>query len=238
MNYGYAPIPAAPSLPLEPAEEPERFGLQLYLFTASAVPLQGARVLEVGCGRGGGAAYLQRALRPATMTAIDFSENAVRLCQQRYPEPGLEFRVGNAERLPFPAASFDAVVNVESSHCYGSIEAFLREVQRVLKPGGHFLYADFRDRDKLDLWRAQLRATGMQIVRETNITANVLAALDADHERRLALIQKLIPKRLLAAFKDFAAVQGSLVYELFRTGEMQYFHFVLCNPQPPPIEAP
>ena len=129
--------------------------------------------------------------------------------------------------LPFPADSFDAVVNVESSHCYGSFEAFLREVNRVLKPGGHFLYADFRDQAKLDSWREQLRGSGMKLLLKANITPNVLAALDADDERKLALMEKLIPKQILGSFKDFAAVKGSLVYEEFRSGGMQYFQFLL-----------
>jgi ubiquinone/menaquinone biosynthesis C-methylase UbiE len=43
---------------------------------------------------------------------------------------------GDAENLPFPQVSFDAVINVESAHCYGSIERFLAEVHRVLRPGG------------------------------------------------------------------------------------------------------
>lgn len=227
MNYGYAPIPATARLPLESADESERFGIQLYEFVTKPVPLAGLRVLEVGCGRGGGASWLHRTLHPAAMTAVDFSAQAIALCKQRYPLPGLTFLVGDAEKLPLADASFDAVINVESSHCYGSMPAFLREVARVLKPGGHFLHADFRDRKKIALWRGQLAASGLQILHETDITPNVLAALDADHDRKLALMEKLLPKRLLGSFRDFAATKGSLVYEQFRSGGMQYFHFVL-----------
>ncbi|MEQ1860014.1 MAG: class I SAM-dependent methyltransferase [Chthoniobacteraceae bacterium] len=223
MNYGYAPM----SLPLDAADEPERYGIHLYHHVASAVPIEGCDVLEVGCGRGGGAAYVHRALRPATMTAVDFSANAIALCQQRYTCAGLTFQVADAEALPFPAESFDAVVNVESSHCYGSMEAFVREVQRVLKPGGYFLHADFRDGDKIGHWREQLLGSGLRIVQETDITPNVLAALDADHERKLALMRRILPPRLFGPFQDFAALKGSLVYEHFRTGGMRYFHFVL-----------
>ena len=227
MNYGYAPIPETTRLPLDPADEPERFGIQLYEFVTRPEPLTGLRVLEVGCGRGGGASYLHRTSRPAEIIAVDFSAKAIALCKQRYPDAALKFLVGDAERLPFPDSSFDAVVNVESSHCYGSMPAFLREVARVLKPGGHFLYADFRDREKLKLWRGQLIESGLKILHETNITPNVLAALDADNDRKLALMEKLLPKRLLGSFRDFAAVKGSLVHEEFRSGGMQYFHFVL-----------
>ena len=158
---------------------------------------------------------------------MDYSDKAVALSRKRHKVEGLNFQQGDAESLPFADSSFDVVVNVESSHCYGSMEAFLREVRRVLKPGGHFLYADLRYRAELGCWREQLRGSGLQIVRETNITPNVLAALDADHDRKIALMQKILPKRLIGAFGDFAAVRGSVVHEEFRTGGMQYFHFVL-----------
>lgn len=227
MNYGYAPIPAAPPLPIEPENESERYGLQLYHHVASAVPWIGLEVLEVGCGRGGGAAWLHRNLQPATLTAVDFSAEAIALCQKRYTAPDLTFLVGDAEKLPLPAAHYNVVINVESSHCYGSMEAFLREVHRVLKPGGHFLHADFRSDDQLESWHQQLRNSGLELIQEANITPNVLAALDADDARKRTLMAQLIPKHLLKSFGDFAAIKGSLVYEEFRRGGMQYFQFVL-----------
>ena len=55
---------------------------------------------------------------------------------------------GDAESLPFGDEMFDAVVNVESSHCYGSTPAFLAQVKRVLRCGGHFLFADLLDRSE------------------------------------------------------------------------------------------
>ena len=144
MNYGFAP-PDGATLALDPADESDRYCIQLYHRVASAADLAGREVLEVGSGRGGGASYIARNLRPAKITGADFSPQAVALCQKRHATvANLAFTVGDAEQLPFPAASFDAVVNVESSHCYGHIERFFAEAARVLRPGGHFLYTDFR----------------------------------------------------------------------------------------------
>ena len=47
----------------------------------------------------------------------------------------------------------DVVLNVESSHCYGSMPRFLAEVRRVLEPRGYFLHADFRARSALETWQ-------------------------------------------------------------------------------------
>ncbi len=231
MNYGYAGLPEARTAAVPAALEPERWCLQLYHHVASATELKGKRVLEVGSGRGGGAAFLKEARQPMRYAGIDYSDKAVALCRERYAAiDGLTFQPGDAEKLPCETASFDAVINVESSHCYPDFPKFVREVQRVLKPGGHFLYADFRDATELGNWRTQLRNSGLEIVRETNITPNVLAALDIDDTRKQTLIQKLIPKWLLKSFQDFAGTKGSVVYRNFANGQMQYYSFVLKKP--------
>ena len=119
------------------------------------------------------------------------------------------------------------MINVESSHCYPAFEKFVAEVQRVLRPGGHFLYADFRDRANVDAWRKSLRDSGLTLLRETDITGNVLMALDRDNERKAALIDRIVPKPLRPSFNDFAGMRGTTVYEGFRTGRFVYMSFVL-----------
>ena len=60
---------------------------------------------------------------------------------------------GDADNLPFADQSFDAVINIEASHCYPRLSHFLADVARVLRPGGHFLYVDAR-------WRSGPRLGG------------------------------------------------------------------------------
>lgn len=234
MNYGYTGLPEPKTVAVPEKLAPERWCLQLYHHVASGADLQGKAVLEVGSGRGGGAAFLKEFLKPARYVGIDYSDKAVALCRERYASiGGLTFQPGDAEKLPCESTLFDAVINVESSHCYPNFPKFLSEVHRVLKPDGYFLYADFRDATELGNWRTQLRASGLEIVRETNITPNVLAALDIDDTRKQTLIQKLIPKWLLKSFQDFAGTKGSVVYRHFANGQMQYYSFVLKKVQLP-----
>ena len=87
----------------------------------------------------------RRYLEPARMFGVDLSQNAVEFCRTVHSVLNLEFRQGDAEHLPFEDASFDAVLNVESSHCYPSLPDFFTEVRRVLKNNGCFLYADLHD---------------------------------------------------------------------------------------------
>ena len=132
------------ALPLAESDEPNRFRIQLYHRTATQADLSGKRVLEVGCGHGGGASYLMRTLHPASYTGLDLNPAGIAFCRKRHNLAGLEFVHGDAENLPFPDQSFDAVINIESSLHYPRFPRFLAEVARVLRPGGHFLYADFR----------------------------------------------------------------------------------------------
>jgi ubiquinone/menaquinone biosynthesis C-methylase UbiE len=227
MNYGYR---AETPLALPPEDEPDRSCIQLYDAVASGAPLGGRDVLEVGCGRGGGAAFVARHHAPRTMVAVDRSPRAVAFCQSRFTAPGLAFREGDAERLPFEDASFDAVLNVESSHCYGRVEAFFGEVRRVLRSGGAFLYADFRPRAEVDAWRAALGAAGFRIEAERDLTPGVAAALDADDAQKRAAIERLVDRPLLGVFHQFAAVRGTTLYDELRTGALSYRAFTLRAP--------
>jgi ubiquinone/menaquinone biosynthesis C-methylase UbiE len=229
MNYGY--VESGPqTLILSDDDEPDRGWIQLYHHVAGAIDLKGANVLEVGSGRGGGASFIKRYLKPDRMTGMDLAKSAVDFSRSRHRVEGLDFRVGDAERIPFDDNSFDAVANVESSHCYPSLERFLAEVRRVLRPGGYFLYADFREADNVAAWKETLHHSALAILRERDITPNVTSALIRDNQRKLNLIHRLIPRILRRYFFDFAAVQGSTLFEAFRTGKVVYLSFVLQKP--------
>ncbi len=228
MNFGYAHLTDEDPAPtLAANDESDRFCIQLYHHVAGAVNLTGLRVLEIGSGRGGGSAYIKRCLQPHTMIGIDFSPNAVKLCHKTYIMEGLLFLPGNAENLPFDDQSFDAVINVESSHCYGAMERFLAEVRRVLRRGGHFLFADFRDQERMPELESQLAGTGMQIHRKRDITANVVGALDQDHARKLAQIRQGSPKLLTGLLEQFAGMKGTRIYQRFKNRLSIYQSFVL-----------
>ena len=228
MNYGYAPLDdQAEPLQLQEADADNRYCIQLYHHVASAVDLHGLDVLEVGSGRGGGADYVKRYLEPEKMVGVDFSQNAVRFSSRTYAVDGLSFEPGNAESLPFADNSFDAVINVESSHCYGSMDAFLGQVRRVLRGGGHLLLADFRGEENIDAFRETLRKSGLTVVKETDITPNVVQALKLDSEHKTALIRKTVRWPLVKPFLEFAGIEGSKIYEEFKSGETIYLSFVL-----------
>lgn len=227
LNYGYVPLDSnTTGLKLDPDDEVYRFSIQLYSRVAGAWDLRGKDVLEIGCGRGGGASFIARYLHPASLTGVDLSARAVRYCRRSHRIERLTFLRGEAEHLPLPSNSFDAVVNVESSHCYPSFERFLGEVARLLRPNGVFLFADFRPREEVARVREQLKER-FTIVEEEVITANVTRALELDSDRRNLVIKKRAPRFLHSGAQLIAGVNGSPMSDAFASGVRQYVRFVL-----------
>lgn len=227
MNYGFAPLDfdgdKSSALPaLLAGDEPDRLCIQLYEHALGGADLEDLEVLEVGSGRGGGASYLSRYRRPRSVLGVDFSQSAVDLCRRERRGPGLTFVRGDALSLPAPDASFDAVVNIESSHCYESMPRFLSEVHRVLRPGGHFYFADLRDRSAVALLEEQLAHSGLELEAITDITQHVLAALRLDNARKLGLIDTLIPRPLHRPLREFAGTEGTRNYTGFERGTSAY----------------
>ncbi|MEO2017593.1 MAG: class I SAM-dependent methyltransferase [Fuerstiella sp.] len=231
MNYGYVRRNDADrTLPLDESDEADRRCIQLYHRVTGAVDLENRIVLEIGSGRGGGASYIARYLNPTSLTGVDFSAKVVELCDRTHLVENLTFVQGDAEALPFDNESFDAVVNVESSHCYGSVPDFLKEVVRVLRPGGRFLFADFRFRHDIEPLKQFFGDAGMTILDEEDISANVVQAMESEDERKRSLIQKHIPGWLCSIFRQFAGVQDSTIFNSFKKGSLKYVRFVAVKP--------
>jgi len=227
MNYGYAsPDPFILGVELDAAREVHRQSLQLYHRVAGAVDLLGKDVLEVGSGRGGGAAYVVEAFKPRSFTGADFSEVAVEFCRNHYKAEGLSFVWGDAEKLPFPDESFDAVMNIESAHCYGSLERFLAEVYRVLRPQGHLLFTDLMPSERVGTLRSLLGRLGFTVVEEEDITPNVLLALELASDGKLTAIRANTPKLLQPFLACIAGTKGSSLYNSLQSGTMAYPRFV------------
>ena len=239
MNYGYAeaggPIR---TFDLQPQDEAERYPIALYRHVATLAPLMGRDVLEVGSGRGGGASFVARYLKPRRMVGLDFSGRAVAFSNRQYAIANLHFQEGDAERLPFDDHSFDSVINVESSFCYPSIDRFFGEVRRVLRPGGYLHYTDLRLAHEVNEWKEAIERSGLDTLVERDITANVIEALHRDCARRRAGGRR-IAGRLFAAVADvFTGVDGTRIPAMLASGDMVYCSFLLQKPsESEPVRA-
>lgn len=227
LNYGFEDDPPL-RIPLDASDDPNRACIQLYHTVTSQVELRGKAVLEVSCGHGGGASYLMRTLRPERYTGLDLNPTGIRFCRQQHASvPGLDFVQGDAEALPFPDQSFDTVINIEASHCYASFPQFLTEVVRVLKPGGHLLYADFRSAEDIAVWEKAIASAPLRVKVCRDISGPVLRGMARNSSRSHALVSRYLPKALQRFGFDFAGVEGSRVYRALESGQISYRSYCL-----------
>lgn len=98
-------------------------------------PLEGKRVLEIGCGDGRVTALL--AEKPGGLVAIDPDGESI--AEARENIKGVDFRVGSGEALEFEDGSFDLVIFTMSLHHHRDCKEALREVHRVLGDGGQLI---------------------------------------------------------------------------------------------------
>ena len=115
----------------------------------------GDRALDLCCGTGDIAFAL--AAKGADVTGLDFSEKMLEVAQARLQQPAnhgrtVKFLQGDAQKLPFPDNSFDAVTMGYGLRNLSSWEAGLQEMVRVAKPGGRIVILDF-GKPANALWR-------------------------------------------------------------------------------------
>jgi len=99
----------------------------------------GALLLDIGCGSG--LTLVLAARRGARPSGLDISPGLLGVARERLPDADL--REGDMEALPFPDASFDAVVGVNAFQFADDPRRALREAARVVRPGGRLVASLF-----------------------------------------------------------------------------------------------
>jgi len=126
----------------------------------------GARLVDLGCGRGGPGLWLARALS-VRLTGIDFSAAAVELAARRagdFLAPGrAEFHQGGLERTGLPGRYADGLLSVDALPFSRDRQAALREAARILVPGGRFVLTAREQPADADSWPAMAVAAGFDV---------------------------------------------------------------------------
>lgn len=129
---------------IRPWMNPFKFPWIMQRIDREAALLRGKHLLEIGCGMGyDSLEFLKRGVR---VTAIDLTENAVRIARQHFQVEKVSpeaVEVGNALDLQFPDETFDAVWSNGVLHATGDTQRAIDEVHRVLKPGGRAIISHF-----------------------------------------------------------------------------------------------
>jgi ubiquinone/menaquinone biosynthesis C-methylase UbiE len=118
----------------------------------------GGKILEIGFGTGLNLAYYPEHVR--RITAADPGEGMNRLARRRIEKSLIEvdLRCVNAEELPVQDATFDCVVSTWTLCSIPDVQRALKEVYRVLKPGGRFVFVEhgLSDEPKIQRWQRRL----------------------------------------------------------------------------------
>lgn len=222
------PCGAATAPGLEPGSAPffqmveaERYGSYApWLKDAADFPaFGGLRVLEIGPGLGTDHAQIARA--GARTFAIDLTVAHLQLTRRRFALEGLVTRLtrGDAERLPFSAASFDAVYSFGVLHHTPDTQAAIDEVRRVLRPGG-FAVISLYHRHSAFYWISTMLCRG---VRRGELWKKgyrrLLAGIEHGSETSGAspLVKVLSRRQCRRMFAGFASVD-------VRTDHVDYSH--------------
>ncbi len=159
-------------------------------------------ILDAGCGTGGNLAWLRRYAGAGRVVGLDYMNTALRFCRQN----GERFLVqASATDLPFADAAFDLVTSFDvlvQIPGVGADEQAMREMWRVLKPGGlafvrgaayewmksgHDAALDTQRRYTLAEFSSKLERTGFRVLRQTYANSLLFPA---------AALRRLVLKRL------------------------------------------
>jgi SAM-dependent methyltransferase len=99
-------------------------------------PLDGQRVLDIGCGTGHLARAAASGSRPAAVHAVDLSDVYIEHARRHTPQAQVQFDVGDACALPFGNDSFDCVLSLLVLHFVPQTAQAIAEMRRVARPGG------------------------------------------------------------------------------------------------------
>ena len=98
---------------------------------------KGKIVLDVASGEGYGTSMLAQVARRAI--GVDISRETVEHARRKYDKDNIEFRVGSCAEIPMHSNSVDLVVSFETIEHHDQHEAMMKEIKRILKPGGVIL---------------------------------------------------------------------------------------------------
>jgi ubiquinone/menaquinone biosynthesis C-methylase UbiE len=127
---------------------PQMRWLRQYVVSQATALQDHGEAVDLGCGPGHLVLEMARRAPGLNLTGVDLSENMLVDAQLSALQAGLgdrvDFRLGNAEDIPFTDQSLDLVVSTLSLHHWADPVKVLNEIARVLKPGGAFYIFDLR----------------------------------------------------------------------------------------------
>lgn len=237
FNSGFSPASSRFTGAHPFADEPLQATLVDYVLNAMPEGVEGprTRILDIGCGLGGGLRLAAERYPEAEIVGIDASAPAVRISRRRLADlKAVRVIKGNGRALPFDGGAFDFIFSIGAASYIG-MPPFLKEAARVLEPDGVLTFSVGYTTSN---WERQVQAihafsndAGLDVVKMENITAHVFAAIDEDAPRRQALIDR-VPKPFRGYADDWADMPGTKRHQQYVDG-FRLDYAVVCRKRPP-----
>ena len=147
INFGYWPNPMHDSKNIT-KDERIASSKEMYRVVGNlAKILPEHSMLDVGCGLGYGDAFLSEQYNPKLVVGVDISPDQIARAKlhqiQGIKNGKLRLTIGEAESMPFPDSTFDRIISVEAAQHFQGMNAFSKEVARILKPDGNLVMTSF-----------------------------------------------------------------------------------------------
>jgi ubiquinone/menaquinone biosynthesis C-methylase UbiE len=168
MNHGYYPKDST----LNGSDLLMPYSATLYKKLLDNVETSGLKILDVGCGRGGGVNTYKKYFDFEEIHGCDNNEKNLNYCNSYSTD--INFKLSDAQKLEYPDNYFDIVTNVESMHRYENVTLFLSEVSRALKPNGVLVITDVMALG--DVYKQHTTHPDLKLVSDIDITKNVTEA--------------------------------------------------------------
>ncbi|AGZ40480.1 class I SAM-dependent methyltransferase [Actinoplanes friuliensis] len=111
---------------------------------AAADLAPGSRVLDVGTGPGRLPLAIAATFPDLRVDGVDLAPEMISLARRLAADTSVTFTVGDVARLPFPDETFDLIVSSLSQHHWADVDGGIRDLHRVLRPGGRLWIYDVR----------------------------------------------------------------------------------------------
>ena len=172
----------------------------------------------MGCGTGANIRLLIE--EGFDVYGLDFSDQAIRICERLYPDA--VYSVADMMNPPFPDSKFDCVVDVFSTFCLDEkgFSIFLSEVKRILKRGGHFF--SYTPSKASDAWNNYLPAKRIDNSTLDGIRRDTSPYYGNFYNYRF--IEESDIKKICD--KSFELVYSEKVGRTYRNGQ-EYFEFLV-----------
>jgi SAM-dependent methyltransferase len=188
----------------------------------------GSKVLDVGTGAGYVAAAARA--RGADVIGLDFSEQQIALARKTYP--GIEFRQGDAENLPFDSDRFDALVMGLCLHHLPNPERGIAEAFRVLRPGGYFaatVWAKPEDNPAFRIVMGAIERHGDKV--ELPPGPPLFRFADHDEARRALLAAGFVEPRTRLVPQYWRHAAPDQLFDAFNEGAVRATAMVRAQPE-------